>query len=214
MAFLDHLVLCPGAIIDVGANLGLFTLLLRKKYPNYPIVAFEPSPSTFAALKENVRRNQATNIGCHAIALTDYDGTVSFCTREHARANAGISNARTNIMEPIIQVPCTTLDSFASANSFEDIAFLKVDVEGFETSVFRGADRVLSVLRPRVILFEVCPALAVRAGFDPAEAAAYLASRGYSLRRIAHDGHLQPINVSAISDVIVENWVALAALIL
>ena len=210
-AFLRRLVLGSGTIIDIGANLGLFTLLLRKQFPNHPIIAFEPSPSTFTALKDNVRRNRAINVSCRQIAVADYDGTVSFCTREYARANAGILSASEDIMESTIQVPCMTLDSFAFGNNLSEIAFLKVDVEGFEVSVFRGADRVLRVLRPRVIHFEVCPALAARAGFDPAETAAYLANRGYDLYRVARDGHLKPINVMEISEIIFENCIALAS---
>lgn len=210
-AFLERLVLSSGAIVDVGANLGLFTLLLRKQFPNHRIIAFEPSPSTFAALEDNVRRNRATNVCCYPIAVTDSEGAVSFCAREYARANAGIFSAPADTRESTIQVPCTTLDSFASCNSLGDIAFLKVDVEGFETLVFRGADRVLRSSRPRVIFFEVCPALAARAGFDPVEAAAFLVNRGYGLNRVARDGHLEPTNVRAISEIIVENWVALAS---
>lgn len=63
-----------GAIIDIGANLGLFSLLLAKQIDNRPIHAIEPNPSTFDSLRANVEANGRKNIACYKCAIADYDG--------------------------------------------------------------------------------------------------------------------------------------------
>jgi len=210
MAFLANHSFGEGTIIDVGANLGLFSLVLNNRFPDRKIIALEPSPSTCAALKNNVARNYATNVECHQIAVADHDGFVTFAAREHARANASISTKSAHAPERTIRVPCTTLDTFCKANGMSRIAMLKVDVEGFEALVFRGAENVLAKARPGVIYFEICPGLTRDAGFDPAEPAAYIAARGYSLHRIANGGGVEPVDATAASKVVrVENWIGI-----
>lgn len=198
-----------GAIIDVGANLGLFSLVVRDRFPNRRIIAFEPAPSTFAALSKNIARNSATNVECHQLAVADHDGTSSFVVLEHARANSAIGVAGFLPGAESIQIGCTTLDRFVSVAKLEQIGLLKVDVEGFEISVFRGAEHVLSRVRPRVVYFEVCPALARAVGFAPDAAATFLAEKGYALYRLLGDGQLQKTRPQEINDVVLENWVGL-----
>lgn len=204
-AFLQDYAFGPGAIIDVGANLGLFALLMSRRYPARAIHAFEPSPTTFAALRGNLARNRAVNIQAHQVAVTNHDGLVSFSVREHARANSSIHAEGTT--GPSIEVRCVTLDSFMAATGVKQIALLKVDVEGYEPAVLDGAARLLARYRPGVIYFEVCHALARDAGFDPADAAHYLVDRGYRLHRLTTAGTLEPVEPAAAHDIVVENWV-------
>jgi hypothetical protein len=86
---------------------------------------------------------------------------------------------------------------------------LKVDVEGHELSVFRGADNVLLKNRPRVVYFEVCPPLARSAGFAPQAAAAMLLELGYALYRVRGDGSLRQAALEEICGITLDNWVAL-----
>ncbi len=90
-----------------------------------------------------------------------------------------------------------------------EIALLKIDVEGFEISALRGARQVLAQLRPRVVYFEVCPALAQAEGFAPDSAAALLEENGYALHRIRDDGALEPVRRSEIANVVLDNWVGI-----
>jgi FkbM family methyltransferase len=204
--FLNAFPFRDGAILDIGANLGLFALLMRNVLPDRRIVAFEPAPSTFAALSSNVAGNGATNIECHQVAVSDHDGTVSFVIREHARANSSIGTSALNRGATSVEVPCITLDRFAAEARIERIALLKVDVEGFEAAVFAGANRVLSTLRPQLVYFEVCPALACANGFSADDAAAKLEENGYLLHRIRPDGGFEKADRSRIAQVTLENW--------
>src|SRR5262245_48371710 len=89
--FLTNLSLAgEGVVLDVGANLGLFSLLISKQDRTRRIFAFEPHPSTFAALQANISRNGRHNIACFKIAIAGHNGAVQFASREHGRANASI----------------------------------------------------------------------------------------------------------------------------
>jgi FkbM family methyltransferase len=197
----------PGAIIDIGANLGIFSLLMSRRFPDREIHAFEPGPTTFLALQSNIVRNRASNVQAYRSAVADHDGKVSFAAREEARANSSIRAEGEITDRSAVTVDCTTLDTFISNAGLERIALLKVDVEGFEAAVFRGAMRAFSICRPSVVYFEVCPPLARDAGFDPADAARFLSAHGYALHRLADDGALVPVDADLAGSVALENWV-------
>ncbi len=210
LKFLRRHPLGEGAIIDVGANLGLFSLVIDSFSPkSRRIIAFEPAPSTFAALSKNIADNSATNIECHQLAVSDRDGKACFEVKENARANSSLVGASGASRGICIEIECTTLDRFVSAASLGQIAMLKVDVEGHEISVFRGAEHVWSNMRPAVVYFEVCPPLARAIGFASEEAAAFLDEKGYALYRILADGSLQEARCDEIANVELENWVGL-----
>lgn len=193
-----------GTIIDVGANLGMFSNLVARLQPGRRVVAFEPGPSTFPALEANVARNGGL-VECHRLALSDRDGEITFAMRENARANSSISTDGNGVT-----VPTRTLDSVMEELGVTEIGLLKIDTEGFEAQVLRGAKRVLSEIRPSVIYFEVCPELTRRAGFDPAEPARILADAGYALRELGKGGSLQPVTPEMAAGESLANWVALA----
>jgi len=207
LAFLDRHTLGEGVLIDVGANLGLFSLVLCRRHPARRVIAFEPAPSTYEALMKNARLNSATKLECHRAAVADRDGTASFAVREDARANSSLGGSQGSAGARI-EMDCVRLDTFLPAAGVGKIALLKVDVEGFEASVFRGAARVLESVRPGAVYFEVCPHLARREGFAPDEAAAILENADYELRRIASDGSTVPALRNEIPEVTLENWVA------
>ncbi len=210
LAFIENYPFDDGVVIDVGANLGLFSLLLNRRFADRRIIAFEPNPSTFAALEKNILRNDANHVECHQDAIAHLNGFVRFSSREHARANASISDGSAQASADEIRVPCTTLDTFCAVHSVNRIALLKIDVEGYESLVFQGATTVLSDIRPGVIYFEVCPSLTRAAGFDPTDPARCLADRGYVLHRFGAGGGLQTVDAKAASTVArVENWIAI-----
>lgn len=205
--FLRNCRLVDGAIVDIGANLGLFSLVMAKAHPARRVLAFEPASSTFAALTQNVALNGA-DVDCFQMALADHVGTSEFIVRESARANSSLVSNLVLPNEQRIKIHCTTLDRFVEEHAIDRIALLKIDVEGFEASVIKGSGAVLSRMRPPIIYFEVCATLAQLAGFAPEEAAAEIERHGYRLHRIGDGGELLPVSLSRISKVRAENWVA------
>jgi FkbM family methyltransferase len=203
-----------GPILDVGANLGIFSLLLAKRFPENHIHAFEPNPTTFSAMRTNFVRNRCPNAHAHPLAVAAHDGEVSFLANPIHRATTHIVIEHTGdgvagTASAIVRVPCLTLDSFVETHGIERIGLLKVDVEGFEKLVFQGALRLLESGRAKMIYYEVCPELARRAGFAPEAASSQLLENGYRLHSLNKNGLLRPTALKQIAGVKLENWIAI-----
>ena len=158
MAFVMHY-LRPGDVFaDVGANVGAFTILAAG-VAGARVVAFEPSPDTFAMLARNILLNNLQDRArpVHAVAARA-EGQVQFSvglgTENHVAAGTAEAGS--------IAVRATTLDKELAANPPN---LLKVDVEGFETEVFAGATNTLRLPGLSAIVMEKND-LGSRYGFD------------------------------------------------
>jgi FkbM family methyltransferase len=140
-----------GTFIDVGANVGLVSLLVADKVEH--AVLFEPNPIAVKRAQENLAINRL-NFEVFAQALSDMTGTVEF---EHA-GKVGSCNRTVDGFTPsvpTITVRRTTLDQFLrDHNRMPPISAVKIDVEGHENSVLRGMREFLKNQRPKLIMFE------------------------------------------------------------
>jgi FkbM family methyltransferase len=137
----------PGDIfLDVGANVGLFTLIAARRVGAHGEVhAFEPVRKTSARLTENVRLNGLTNVACHCVAFSDTIGEATITV-----AGEGF-DAWNSLGKPYMGgvvgtevVATTTLDEFVERHSLTGrISAIKIDVEGWENRVLIGANRTL-----------------------------------------------------------------------
>jgi len=207
-AFFNNLPATEGAIVDIGANLGIVTVILARRFAGRPVHSIEANPRTIDALQANVKLNACANVVVHAIAIADHDGSVKFDADPTNRATTSISTGPGGNQG---EVPCATLDTFAARNGLDRIAFLKVDVEGYETAVFEGARGLLSRKAVALILFEVAPSMAIRARFDPARPARMLEEFGYRLARLNADGTTRGARSAEAPAVVLENWIAYAS---
>jgi FkbM family methyltransferase len=203
--FLTEYPLADGVIIDVGSNLGLVSLILARRARDRIVHSFEPNPSTYAALCENIALNACTNIRAYEKAVADKDGVLMFDANPTNRGTTSISSEEAPHAKPVSSI---TLDSFVRENGDGDVAFMKVDVEGYERLVFGGGVNVLGARRCALIYFEVCPVLARRAGFEPDDAAAFLQQNGYVLNSLNSEGRLVPVFAAEAKNVVCDNWIA------
>jgi FkbM family methyltransferase len=147
----------PGAtVLDVGSNMGEYSLVAARAVgPRGLVIAFEPWPSTFALLERSAAYNALANIVCVPVAVSDVVGTVPFQLPDCANtALASISVGTTQATGSTLAVPCTTVDSVVSERAVGSIDVIKIDVEGFEDRVLRGASDTLQRDRP-LVFFEV-----------------------------------------------------------
>ncbi|MGB5962080.1 MAG: FkbM family methyltransferase [Coleofasciculaceae cyanobacterium] len=205
--FLQNYPFAPGDLIDIGANLGLITATLAKRFPNNRVHAFEPNPSTFQSLQATLALNSLTNVKTQQCAVGRDNGEVSFSADPIHRATCSIANPD---VEHTISVPCTTLDSYLENQSINKIALLKVDVEGYETLVFQGAEAMIKHQTAQIIYYEVCPILTKKAGFDPKLPTQILLQNGYHIYKLNPQGSLVPIDLDSIHNLNLENWIAIS----
>ncbi len=188
----------PGmTVIDVGANHGLFSLEAAHLVgPSAIVHAFEPTPSTREVLESNLAANGLDRVRIFPVALGDRPGTARLRVhRELSGLNTLASdditwNHRTLRADAIVEVPITTLDAHAEAEGLDRIDFLKIDVEGFELGVIRGARGLLASRRVDRIMLEIGDVTCGNAGVDPCDLLTELESLGYALNEITPDGEL------------------------
>ncbi len=151
--------------VDVGAHVGLWSFNLANRFQR--VEAFEP----VAAHRECFARNvNLPNVGLHACALGDRAGRVSMLTEASSSGDSRIDGAG--------DIPMTTLDAL----DLQDVDLLKIDVEGYELFVLRGAEATLARCRP-VVVVEQKPGHAVKFGIGDKDALPFLKSRGYRVSR-------------------------------
>jgi len=165
-------------LVDVGANIGYMSLLMAAfAGPGAKVWAFEPHPGIHERLRENVQLNRyGGRIVPSPIAISDSPGGRPLYLPAGFQSNHGLGSLE-RAGETHIDVVTDTLDNLFAGTGID---VLKIDVEGHELSVLRGAERLLSSGRIGVIVFEAHGQL-----FDSVEA--YLRSKGLSIWAIDHD---------------------------
>ncbi len=143
-------------IFDVGASEGESALEALNKFPEARVLGFEPHPSTFANLMTKVGRNprfQGFNI-----ALGTDIGEVEMIEYDRFKANSLTPNnphaTRFDKHGRSIRVQETTLDSFCSEHSIDNVDLLKTDVEGFDLVVLQGSSSMLQKRAVKFVLVE------------------------------------------------------------
>lgn len=186
-------------LVDVGAHIGVFTLVAAK-YAGQ-VHAFEISPSTAVYLRRNLALNPnlAANITLHQLGLAAQPGEMELY---NSRANPDMASLRPHartegFLEP---VQVTTLDLHLAGTR---ISWLKIDVEGGELGVLQGAAQHIEASRPFVFL-ELCEEFQQRFGASCADIERFFAERGYAGYLVtaaqdrAHSVQLSPLDLASL----------------
>lgn len=144
----------PGdAFLDVGANVGFFSLCASKAVgPGGSVYAFEPAPKTYKSLCRNLELNGLANVTALPLALSDSAGQSKLFM--DAKNNSGASSLRQSPHSgDAVDVELDRYDHFSGKKGLPVPALVKIDVEGAEVKVLRGMQALLSRPdRPTVIL--------------------------------------------------------------
>jgi len=155
-----------GVVVDVGANVGALTIALADTVENGEVHAFEPGPSNFERLENNILANPKLKaiVKLNNYGVGEKNGRLIWREFSHMPGNAGFHvpdgswSARQSVECPII-----TLDEYFGDRT--DVTFIKIDTEGYEYNVLCGALDLIKRCRP-VMSVETLPVYREMAGKD------------------------------------------------
>lgn len=140
-----------GAVLDIGANIGIMTVHLAQKLPNSTVHAFEPVPDNLSVLKRIIQKFQLKKIKVHETAVGETVGNVQMILPHQGKTKMqGLSHVKhESITEwnhgDEFNVPLNTLDNLLNG---EPIQGIKIDIENFEFYALKGGKRILESNHP------------------------------------------------------------------
>lgn len=171
-------------LIDIGANIGLFSLIAAKIVTDEGrVISFEPTPITFDRLVENIRLNNFLNIQPIPLALSDKNSELSlFCHIDGKDAWNTFATPQ-NGNYTTINVKTVCLDDYCKENYelFSDINLMKIDAEGWEIPIIKGGKDFLGSEKAPALLIEFSDLQAERANYKCSDLYDLLISYGYRL---------------------------------
>ena len=178
----------PGMVfVDGGANTGVFTFVAARLVgPSGQVFSFEPGAACFHALQQSLRLNRFKNIHLNHCALSDHCGTARLY---HLRGQENAFSLAVAENVDYDEVSLTILDDVARLHELTRVDFIKLDVEGAEELVLRGAKEVLDRWQP-VVLFEVNLDATRGMKLSPDGACRVLTDLGYQLYELESNGEL------------------------
>lgn len=137
-------------ILDVGANIGYYSLNFAKKASTGSVFSFEPDKKNFQKLIQNIELNEFPNIYVYQIALGSKNKEVNIerVDPKNSGANRIAVHSRLNTSK----VNMMTLDNWSEPFNFKGIDWIKIDVEGWELEVIKGAKKILSSHKPKLFI--------------------------------------------------------------
>ena len=178
-------------VFDVGANVGELTLIFSRFVGDGGSVhAFEASRATFDKLKIVCETIGRRNVTLNHLAVSDHNGAIKLNVYADAYSSFNSQAARPLKdygldLEPVgvEETPATTIDEYCKKNKIETIDLLKIDVEGAELQVLKGAREMLESKRVKCLTFEFGQTT-FDMGVRPEEIERFLAEMNYKIRNL------------------------------
>lgn len=187
---LERIVSGAKTIVDVGANLGWYSLWFASQRDDVRVHAFEPIPANFKYLSKNIALNKmGARVTAYNYGLSDVGGSFEFFTYETGITNAslrnvsGAQNARRTVGLT------TTMDDWAEGFGVSP-DLIKCDVEGAELLVFQGGSKTIRKHRP-IVFTELLRKWSAPFGYHPNDVISFFNASGYECFAI-NDGSIQP----------------------
>jgi len=184
LIFLKEVLASDMTFIDIGANMGLYSIFASKIVgEGGKVLAFEPSKRECSRFKENLRLNNMKNIFLSEIALSDkkVDRELLIADEEHSGHNTlgSFIYPETNLRETV-KIKTDTLDALIKKKKLSSVNVIKIDTEGHEYSVLNGALETLQRFKPTLLVEIEEKSLQVQ-GSSKVQIADLLSSLGYKI---------------------------------
>lgn len=196
VALLKSILRPDHVFFDVGANIGVFTLLAAKRLDRGCVHAFEPSGAHLTKLRDNLNLNRFQNVIVNAYGLSNASGqrTLFFPLNTTPLHNTGMASLFTGQLRDytVEQVMVKRLDDYVMERAVSSVDVIKIDVEGSELDVLEGGVKTLAKYRPLVVM-EVNKSHLAAAERSVEELLAFWKRMNYDLYRIDNNGALLAI---------------------
>lgn len=182
-------------VLDVGANIGYYTLLAARKVgAKGRVYAFEPDPTNFSLLRRNVELNGYSNVTLVNQAVGETSGYLKLYLSD---VNAGDHRTYESAgNRRAITIPCTSIDDYFKGQE-RKLDFIKMDIQGFECRALRGMRDTLESCGDLKLTAEFWPYGLVRAGDSPRELIRLLELNRFKLYDIdERTGSVGPVDVA------------------
>lgn len=151
MKFLEKILKSNSVFIDVGANIGVYTILAAAKIKKGKIYSFEPIPSVLDILYQNIQiNNMHDKVKVLEKVVSDNTGEESFVIQDISE----YSHIASNQTSKSVLIPSVKLDDFCRSEKIDFIDVVKIDVEGEELKVLRGLENYLKSGKVGVLIVE------------------------------------------------------------
>lgn len=200
---LDRVLLPDMVFIDVGANVGEHTLFAARRLYEGQVVAFEPVAVLYERLTFNVASNHFGNVRTIMKGLADHPAQLPIYSAQGHFADGCINEGLPTLFQsdtrslPIQTIDVVRLDDMVAHLGLAKVSVIKVDVEGAELVVLRGAERTITNYRP-IVLIEVNQDTCRAAGYHASDLLDYLSRFGYRFELINEYGATTPLDLRSL----------------
>ena len=190
MALLPHLLPRDGVAVDVGANAGAVCLAMSRLASAGRVIAFEAAPANADRLAANLARTSAANVTLERLAVYDHATELHLDFVDEESGGASVTDRGGSVG---VTVPAVALDDYVRTGDLSRVDLVKIDVEGSEVRVLRGARELIERYRP-ALLVECNPVALRHHDGQPLDALlAELDRYGYQLGWVAGRGAVIPL---------------------
>ena len=177
----------PGmTIVDIGANIGLYSVIAGKLTgKNGRVFSFEPEKKNFEYLNKNVNANNLKNVQVDTTAISNEKATRNlFLFSDNTGSYSLVDNRKTNIS---VQVQTDTLDNILKLKAIDHVDFIKMDIEGAEYLAFEGMTDVINKSKNLTMMIEFFPNAIRRFNKEPLQFLNKIKSLGFKISEISED---------------------------
>lgn len=178
-ALVQKLVKKGMTVVDIGANIGYYTLLFAKKVgPKGKVIAYEPDADNFSLLKKNVEENTYTNVVLHKKALSTKKGVAKLYLSDENKGDHQMYAG--DDKRPSISIDTVKLDDHIKGK----VDFIKMDIQGAEMKALLGMKKALHKNKKLTLITEFWPAAIQQSGESPSKMLELLEKEGFSFKMI------------------------------
>ena len=196
-----------GHVLDIGANIGYTsTVFAQAIIEPYKVHAFEPELKNMGLMERALELYQRRHmVVCKQVAVGSISGelTMWYNPNHHAdhRVSTGAFAVDADPHGRFFSVPEVSIDDYCESQGIEnEVAFIKMDVQGYELEVCRGMTRTIERNPREAVAVEYCPAAMEELGVDPKDLVEFFCSRDYDFYRLERGKDFEPIAPESLAE--------------